>query len=254
MDAEASSQRRILVCLATYNEIGNLPQLLSEIWRWLPPADVLVIDDNSPDGTGRWCSEYAEDHDQLRCLVRPGKMGLGTATWLAMQEAVAADYDLLLTMDADFSHPPEVLPKLLAAADSTTDVVLGSRYIDGGGVTGWPLRRRLMSRGVNWAGACLAAPCRRVTTVARSAVTVSPGCINCWPVRYGSHGYAFCEEVLWRLKRTGARFREVPFVFRDRLVGSSKLNLAEAVRSLGVLLWLGTVERGWCRDLSAEGR
>lgn len=277
-----AAEPRLLICLATYNEIGNLPKLLDAIWRELPAADVLVIDDNSPDGTGQWCLERARDDRRLQVLIRSGKLGLGSATWAAMEHGVARHYEWLITMDADFSHPPEVLPRMVATAlrgqwtpavsrasavsPSTAavsgsdpaggatvatigavDVILGSRYIDGGGVDGWPWRRRLMSRGVNGLA----------RFVLRLPVRDTSGAYRCYrvaslvPILSGpmvAHGYAFFEEILWRLKRQGARFIEIPFVFRERQAGYSKLNWREAFRALGIILWLGGVERGWFRD------
>lgn len=257
-----STRERVLVCLCTYNELANLPTLLPAIWQQLPPADVLVVDDNSPDGTGRWCDQLAQYEPRLKVLHRAGKLGLGSATAEGMRVAIHQDYTWLITMDADFSHPPEVLPQLLdqvdvpndsgRPADRPIDVVVASRYVPGGGVVGWPWRRRWMSRWVNWLA----------RTVLRIPVRDTSGAFRCYRVSLLSPllagplhatGYAFFEEVLWRLARQGARFREVPYTFRDRTAGRSKLNLREAVRALRLILWLGGVERGWYADQRAPG-
>jgi dolichol-phosphate mannosyltransferase len=232
-----------LVSIATYNEIDNLPLLVEAIWQGAPQADILVIDDNSPDGTGRWCDERAAQEPRLKCVHRPGKLGLGTATIAAMQYAIEHGYELLLNMDADFSHHPRYIPALLAAAEHA-DVAIGSRYCAGGGTQGWPLSRRLMSWGVN--------------TYARVLLGLSPkdtsGAFRCYRVALlnkldftaiKSRGYSFQEEILWRLKRLGARMVEVPIVFADRERGQSKINKQEAatalwlIARLGVTNWIG---------------
>src|SRR5687768_15097594 len=131
----------LLVALATYNEIENLPSLVAAIRAQLPNADVLVVDDNSPDSTGRWCDEEAARSPWFSVIHRPGKLGLGSAAWTAMQAAIDRGYELLITLDADWSHPPEALPRLVAAS-ADADVVVGSRYVSGGTIAGWPASRR----------------------------------------------------------------------------------------------------------------
>src|SRR4051794_32856681 len=135
---------RTLVALATYNEVENLPRLLQEIESVLPEADVLVVDDNSPDGTGKWCDERAHADSRLTVLHRAGKLGLGSATIAAMQCALDRGYDVLVTMDADWSHDPEYLPALVRAVEDV-DVAIGSRYCEGAAIEGWPLGRRVLS-------------------------------------------------------------------------------------------------------------
>jgi dolichol-phosphate mannosyltransferase len=239
---------KTLVAIATYNEIDNLPRLVAEVQGQAPDIDLMVIDDNSPDGTGAWCDEQAIENPRLTCLHRPKRMGHGSATVAAMQHAIDEDYDLLITMDADFSHDPNYLPPLLdrmiGPSVEPVDVVIGSRYVPGGGVEGWPWRRRVMSRCVN--------------VLARVAMGLSArdcsGAFRCFRVatlrridfrQIRAAGYAFHEEVLWRLERSGARIAEVPIVFRDRTQGVSKLGAREAAASiltmlrLGVKRWLG---------------
>src|SRR5205814_8432160 len=131
---------RILVSLATYNEAGNLAALVAEIHRYVPHADVLVIDDNSPDGTGRIADELAARDPRVHVLHRPGKLGLGTATLAAMRYAMDHNYGFLLNMDADFSHAPRYIPFLLAGMRNR-DVMIGSRYVKGGRTEHWPLPR-----------------------------------------------------------------------------------------------------------------
>ena len=144
-DADAAvndtTSPRPLVTVATYNEIENLPRLGTEIFRHAPHADLLVIDDNSPDGTGQWCDNYAADDTRLHCLHRAGKLGLGSAIVAGMQYAIEHGYDYVLNMDADFSHDPRYIPDLLAGMDRDgqppVDVMIGSRYVPGGGIEGW---------------------------------------------------------------------------------------------------------------------
>ena len=241
-----SNSDKTLVTVATYNEMENLPHLVEEIFRYLPEADVLVIDDNSPDGTGRWCDRQQIDNPKLHCLHRPGKLGLGTATIAAMQYAIEHGYRYALNMDADFSHKPTYLPALLAGMDppdgSPVDVMIGSRYVPGGGVEGWPLKRKLMSRCVNIYARCLlglhardcsgAFRCYRTATLAR---------LDFDAIR--SRGYSFQEEILWRLKRLGARLGETPIVFADRRFGVSKIDSGEALAAVKIICTLGI--RNW---------
>lgn len=229
-----------LVTVATYNEIENLPRLAEAIFSVAPQVDLLVIDDNSPDGTGAWCDEAAQRDPRIRCLHREGKLGLGTATIAGMRYAIEHQYRYLLNMDADFSHHPRYIPDLLAGMerDGGVDVMIGSRYVPGGGTEGWPLKRRLMSRCVNLYARVLlglrprdcsgAFRCFRVETLEK---------LDFAAIR--SRGYSFQEEILWRLKRVGARFGETPIVFADRERGASKINAREAYSALWIIFRLG---------------
>ncbi len=235
-------QPKVLVAVATYNEIENLPRLVEEIFAALPEAHLLVVDDNSPDGTGQWCKRKAAEDPRVRCLHRAGKLGLGTAILAAMDYAAREGYDYLLTMDADFSHPPRYLPELLRAMDppqgEPVDVMLGSRYVPGGGVEGWPLRRRLMSRAVNtYARWMLGLPARDCSGNFRCYRVSVLGRLD--PARVRSRGYSFQEEILWHLCRAGARMGETPIVFVDRQRGASKIDLAEALAALWIIFRLG---------------
>ena len=233
----AAPSPRVLVSIATYNERDNLAALVREIQAVLPATDVLITDDNSPDGTGKLADELAAADPRIHVLHRPGKLGLGTATLAAMRFAIDHGYDLFINMDADFSHHPRYLPQLLAGMDRH-DVMIGSRYVPGGGTEGWPLSRRLMSRGVN--------------TLARLLLRIpahdTSGAYRCYRVaqlrqahleRVVSRGYSFQEEILYRCRQAGFRLGETPIVFENRRAGSSKVNPREAVRSLALLLWLG---------------
>ena len=228
---------RILVSLATYNERDNLAPLIWEIQKTLPAAEVLVIDDNSPDGTGRLADELAAANPRLHVLHRPGKLGLGTATLAAMRYALEQDYDLLVNMDADFSHHPRYLPALLAGMDRH-DVMIGSRYVPGGGSANWPLSRRLISRSVNGLVRLLMRiPARDCSGAYRCYRAAKLGEAHLEKVI--SRGYSFQQEVLYRCRQAGCRIGETPIVFENRRAGASKVNLGEAVRSLSVLMFLG---------------
>lgn len=227
---------RLLVSLATYNERGNLQGLIEGIQQQAPQADVLVIDDNSPDGTGRLADEIAAGDPRVHVLHRPGKLGLGTATLAAMRFAMDRDYAFLLNLDADFSHPPRYIPDLLAGMHDH-DVMIGSRYVPGGGAENWPLSRRLISKSVNlYVRALLGLPVRDAS-----------GAFRCYRVaklreamleRVRSRGYSFQQEVLFRCHRAGCRIGETPIIFENRKSGASKVNWKESVRSLGMLTWL----------------
>ncbi len=227
---------RTLVALATYNEIGNLPSLVEAIHGVLRDADVLVVDDNSPDGTGRWCNERAKVDSRLKCLHRPGKQGLGSATLAAMRFAMNDGYEVLVTMDADWSHDPRYLPALVEAIEGC-DVGIGSRYCPGGAIEGWPARRRVASRVMNWLSRLLLRlPARDMSGAFRAYRMEALQRLELDNIR--STGYSYLEEILWHLNRAGARFVEVPITFRDRRAGQSKINAREAVGKLSTLFRL----------------
>ena len=228
---------RLLVSVATYNERDNVPKLIDEIHQHAPQADVLVVDDNSPDGTGRVVDELAAQDSRIKALHRPGKLGLGTAIVAAMRYAQANGYDLLLNMDADFSHPPRYIPALLAGMD-TRDVMIGSRYVPGGGTRNWPWVREKISRGVNGL----------VRFFFRMGVRDASGAFRCYRVsklqdvrfdRLVSRGYSFQQEVLYRCRLAGCRLGETPIVFENRRAGKSKVNPKEAARSFLTIVYLG---------------
>lgn len=233
----STHEPRILVTLATYNEAGNLAPLIAEIHKFLPGADVLVIDDNSPDGTWKIAEELGATDPRVKLLKRAGKLGLGTATVAGMNYAMTHGYDLLQNMDADFSHPPRYLPGILAGM-SKNDVMIGSRYVRGGGTENWPLPRRIISRAVN----------TLVRFLFRMPVKDASGAYRCYRVsmlrqvpldRVRSRGYSFQQEVLFRCHKAGAKLGEYPILFENRRAGASKVNRKEALRSISMLLFIG---------------
>lgn len=232
-----AAKDRLLVTLATYNERDNLPRLIDEIQQAVPQADVLVIDDNSPDGTGRLVDERAQTDPRIKVIHRTGKLGLGTAIVAGLRYAMEHDYDLVLNMDADFSHHPRYLPALLAGIERK-DVMVGSRYIPGGGTANWPFSRRLMSWGVGTI----------VRILLRIPAHDTSGAFRCYRVAklrqvdldaIVSRGYSFQQEMLWRCQRAGCTIGETPIFFENRRAGASKVNPHEAIRSLGVIFYLG---------------
>ncbi len=237
-----SETQKLLVTVATYNEMENLPDLVDEIFRTVPQVDLLVVDDNSPDGTGKWCDERRAEDPRVRCLHREGKLGLGTATMAAMRYGIQQGYQYVLNMDADFSHHPRYLPDLLAGMEPAdgppVDVMIGSRYVPGGGVEGWPWKRHVMSRGVNWyARWLLGLKSKDCSGAFRCYRTELLAKLDFDAIR--SRGYSFQEEILWHLKRLGARFGETPIIFVDRQRGASKIDWKESLSALRIILQLG---------------
>ena len=231
---------RTLVAIATYNEIENLPQLVVAIRQYAPDVDILVTDDNSPDGTGCWCDEQAVADPRFHVLHRPGKLGLGSAIVAGLQYAVENRYDFVVTMDADLSHDPRHLPDILAAmndASGPADVVIGSRYVTGGGIEGWPLHRRIMSRCVNcYARWMLNLKPRDCSGAYRCYRVARLKAIDFAAIR--SRGYSLLEEILWLLQCQGAEMREVPITFVDRASGKSKISYREAWQLFWILFRL----------------
>lgn len=234
----------VLIGLATYNELDNLPGLIATIHTEQPAVSVLVVDDNSPDGTGEWCRDFAAREPWFTCINRPGKLGLGSALALLMQTAVERGATRLVTLDADWSHPPDQLPAMLQKSE-TTDVVIGSRYTPGGKIVGWPMQRRVMSRVVNALSRhILGLPIRDYSGNYRVYNTKLLAQLP-W-TEINSSGYAFIEEVLWHLKVAGASFAEVPITFTNRTAGKSKISWRESVGAVRMLASLAVKRtRAW---------
>jgi dolichol-phosphate mannosyltransferase len=230
-----------IVGIATYNEAENIERLVRRVLDLGLDLEVLIIDDSSPDGTGVIVDRLAEETGRVRVVHRPGKLGLGTATLAAVKYVVDNGYDVLVTMDADFSHDPKYLPAMLTKLDEGYDIVIGSRYVSGGGVVNWPLARRAMSFMVNFY-------CRMFFRLPAHDYSGAYRAYRSWvlarldPARFVSKGYSFQEEMLVRCAKKGARIGEVPIVFVDRTEGATKANRAEMIRSSITLLRLGLWE------------
>ena len=226
----------LLVALCTYNERENIEALLPEIWRVAPQAHILVVDDNSPDGTGTLVADWMTREPRLRLLSRPGKLGLGTATLAALQFAVDHRYEWVANLDADFSHPPRILADLLRQTPNH-DVVLASRYVAGGGVDGWPWHRHVMSWAINlYARLLLRLPVRDCSGSFRVYRVALLRQLDL--KKFLSTGYSVLEELLYHLRRRGARFCEVPYRYAERRYGQSKIRLSEGLRAGWIILRL----------------
>jgi dolichol-phosphate mannosyltransferase len=239
--ASPVTANRTLVMVATYNERHNLVPLLDRIWKAVD-VDILLIDDNSPDGTGRIADLVAAVDDRLTVVHRQTKDGVASAHRLAFHHALDRGYARVVEMDADFSHLPEDLPALIAACDSA-DVVLGSRCVPGARIVGrarW--RNVLTSLGGAYARAVLGLSVRDCTGGFRCSSAAALRVLELDRVR--SHGYGFQLELNLAWTRTGMTIREIPIVFRDRTVGSSKMSMGILVESLVMVLRLrfGLVE------------
>ena len=221
--AVALERSEVWVVMPTYNEALNLEPVVEAVRERLPSGSrILIVDDNSPDGTGEVADRIAREADDLEVLHRSGKEGLGPAYVAGFQRVLGAGAGLVVQMDADFSHDPADLPRLLEAA-SDADVVIGSRYVKGGGVPDWGLRRRAMSRvGSGYAQLALGLPYRDLTAGYKAIRREVLESIDLEST--ASHGYAFQVELTYRAARAGFRIKEVPVQFRDRRAGNSKMS------------------------------
>jgi dolichol-phosphate mannosyltransferase len=213
---------RVLVVIPTYNEADNVRIIVERVRQAVPLVDILVADDNSPDGTGRIADELAAADEHVRVLHRPGKQGLGAAYIAGFGWAREHGYDAVVEMDADGSHAPEELPRLLDAL-TEADAVLGSRYVTGGTVVNWPTSRLLISRGGNvYTRLALGMPFRDATGGYRAYRLPVLEKIELDSV--SSQGYCFQVDLAWRAFRNGFRVVEVPITFADRERGASKMS------------------------------
>ena len=222
MSTSPTTPRRALVCLPTYDERENIEAITSAILAATPEVDILVIDDNSPDGTGELADAIAAREPRVHVLHRPGKQGLGKAYLAGFAWALARGYALVLEMDADFSHNPTYLPHMLEKARDA-DLVLGSRNVEGGGTVNWGVGRRILSRGGSlYARTILGLPVRDLTGGFKCFRREVLEAIDLASVQCS--GYAFQIELTYRAARKGFRIVEIPIVFEDRRVGRSKMS------------------------------
>jgi dolichol-phosphate mannosyltransferase len=213
---------KAIISIPTYNERDNIANLVRDIQRVVSDVDILIIDDNSPDGTGQIADQLAARDPSIHVMHRPGKMGLGTAYVAGFRYAIERGYDLVFEMDADFSHNPTYLPQFLALAENA-DLVIGSRYIKGGGTPNWsPLRKFISGGGNIFARAVLGIPIHDCTGGYRCYRTAALRTLNLGAIR--AQGYAFQVEMAYNFWKSGFRIRETPIIFEDRRVGSSKMS------------------------------
>lgn len=220
--AQGPSVGPVLIIIPTYNESENLPLLLEAIFELQPEVHVLVVDDNSPDGTGELADRLSAEDDRVHVLHREGKLGLGTAYIAGFRWALERDYQRVFEMDADFSHQPKYLQDFLNASEEA-DLVLGCRYIQGGGTEGWGALRQMISRGGNlYARAVLWLPFRDLTGGFKCFRREVLEAIDLDTIR--STGYAFQIELSYRAHKRGFKIAEVPIIFPDRTRGESKMS------------------------------
>jgi dolichol-phosphate mannosyltransferase len=223
----------VLVIIPTYNERENIVDIVHAVRSH--GYDVLVVDDDSPDGTGRLADELAASDDHVHVLHRDTKAGLGPAYTAGFEMALRLGAEILCEMDADFSHDPDDLPRLVAAVHDGADLAIGSRYVHGGGSEGWPWYRSLLSRGGNrYAGLVLGIDVRDATAGFRAFRDTTIRKID--PASCQASGYGFQVEMAWRTQRAGLRIDELPITFRDRARGSSKMSSRIALEAM----WLVT--------------
>jgi dolichol-phosphate mannosyltransferase len=241
-DRSVEDLGRILVVIPTYNEAANLPTIVGRLRTAVPAADVLVVDDASPDGTGKVADELARQDTAVRVLHRSGKQGLGAAYRAGFGWGLAHDYDVLVEMDADGSHLPEQLPRLVAALHHS-DLVLGSRYVVGGRVVNWPRSRELLSRGGNiYTRIALGLSLADATGGFRAFRRTTLDKLELDDV--SSQGYCFQVDTAWRAARAGLRIVEVPITFVERTHGTSKMTSAIVREALWRVTVWGAQERG----------
>lgn len=231
---------RVLVQTATYNERGTIAALIEAVLAAVPDAQMLVIDDNSPDGTGEIVMEIAARDRRVHLLGRRGRRGLGSAILEGLELARARGFEISVYMDADFSHDPADIPRLVSALDpsggAACDIAIGSRRVPGGNTVGWPLSRHVASWLVCWFTRwVLWVPARDSSGGFRAVRLLLLDRLSTAGI---AEGYAFQEDFLWRACRAGGRVVEVPITFTDRAIGSSKADFAEMRRSIGELLRL----------------
>ncbi len=227
---------RALVVVPTYNEAMNLPLIVPQILAQDSRLDVLVVDDNSPDGTGTLADQMAAAEPRVQVLHRPGKGGLGKAYLAGFRWALERDYELVIEMDADFSHDPKFLSELLRAVENA-DLVIGSRYKTGVNVINWPISRLLLSLGAN----------QYARWITGLPIMDSTGGFKCFRrrvlaaidfSRVRSNGYAFQIEMSFRAWKKGFRLVEIPIVFSDRVGGQSKMNKRIVREAIWMVWWL----------------
>lgn len=235
---------RAVVVLPTYNERDNIEPYLRALREVTATVEVLVVDDNSPDGTADLTEQLADELGGVTVLRRADKDGLGSAYRAGFRQVLDAEppYDVILSMDADLSHDPAVIPAMLRAIEDGADAVIGSRYVRGGGTTDWPVRRQLLSK---WGNAYTRSVLRLVPRDCTSGYRAyrSSALAAIQPGTTGAEGYAFLTELVRRLTRQGFRIAETPIVFRDRERGKSKMSGRIIVESMLLVTRWGVSDR-----------
>jgi glycosyltransferase involved in cell wall biosynthesis len=233
---------RVLVLLPTYNEIENIEDVLRRARAALPDADILVIDDGSPDNTADRAEKLDVELGGIEVLRRSAKSGLGSAYRAGFRVGLARGYDVMIEMDADLSHDPAVLPELVAAVEHGADLAIGSRYVAGGSIPDWKWARRAISRvGCWYARTVLGLDVRDATAGFRAYHRRALEHLALESVR--ADGYGFQVEMTYLTQRHGGRIVEVPITFRDRTLGRSKMSTRIVVEALVLVTWWGFRDR-----------
>ena len=233
---------RALVVVPTYNEVLNISEVLHGIREAVPLADVLVVDDNSPDGTGALAEGVALELGQIEVLHRPSKDGLGPAYRAGLGLGIERGYEVIVQMDADLSHDPGTLPALLAAIEGGADVAIGSRYVPGGSIPHWPRHRRALSRyGNAYTGFALRTGISDATSGFRSYRASKLAAID--PATTRATGYGIQIEIAYRMSKAGATIAEVPIAFIDRTRGTSKMSFRIIAEEMLLVSWWGVRDR-----------
>jgi dolichol-phosphate mannosyltransferase len=233
---------KTLVVIPTYIEADNVADIIRRVRAAAPSVDILIVDDNSPDGTAELARAAGAEVGQVEVLVRPGKGGLGVAYRAGFEHGFSEGYEVLVQMDADFSHPPEKLPELLAKIDEGADVAIGSRYVPGGSTPAWPFRRRLLSRiGNTYASKMLGLRVNDTTAGFRAYRATLLKELEAASTR--ATGYGFQVELNYRAHRLGATIVEVPITFADRTRGVSKMSWHIIGEAISLVTWWGLRDR-----------
>jgi dolichol-phosphate mannosyltransferase len=233
---------RVLIVSPTYQEAENIEEFLRRARAAAPDADILVVDDSSPDGTAQIAERVANELGRIEVLLRPSKDGLGEAYRAGFGLGVGRNYDVLVQIDADLSHEPDVVPELLAAIEAGADVAIGSRYAAGGSIPHWPWYRRALSRyGNRYAAFVLGLQIRDATSGFRAYQAKTLETIDFTTTR--AKGYGFQIETAYRVWRAGGKAAEVPIVFHDRVRGYSKMSWHIFAEELLLVTWWGLRDR-----------
>lgn len=233
---------KTLTVIPTYNERENLPQVVSRLRAAQPQVDILVVDDNSPDGTGELADSLASEDERIHVLHREGKGGLGGAYIAGFRWGLEHGYDVLVEMDADCSHQPEHLHRLLTAVEEGADLAIGSRYVPGGQTVNWPWHRQILSRGGNFYTRCiLGTRIRDITAGYRAFRRAAIERIDLDSIE--SVGYCFQVDLGWRTELAGLRITEVPITFVEREIGDSKMDGSIIAESMALITKWGLSAR-----------
>lgn len=224
----------VLIVIPTYNEVANLPVIVERIRKEAPMADLLIVDDTSPDGTGELADSFAASDRAIHVLHRKEKDGLGRAYVAGFNWGLSRDYDIIVQMDGDLSHNPSDVPRLVEAL-SHADLVLGSRYVPDGGTVNWGVGRQLLSRGGSlYARTILGLPIRDVTGGFKAWKASTLHAVNLTTIR--SNGYSFQVEMTYRVANLGLNITEVPIIFADRVDGVSKMSKKIVIEAM-LMVW-----------------